>query len=118
MGWRDEIAGMQSNKGQMEAFESDGNCVILAGPGSGKTKTITLKVARLLDEEVVLPQRIAFITYSNACVNELRRRLKKLGVDDDKRVDLTTVHGFCLSELIIPFAELADLGVPQPLVVA
>lgn len=117
MGWRDEVGSIEKNYGQKQAFESRGNCVILAGPGSGKTKTITLKVARLLDEEISLPQRVAFVTYSNGCVNELRDRLKKLGVGDDERAFVTTVHGFCLSELIVPFANLAGLSLPDPLVI-
>ncbi|GAA0913111.1 hypothetical protein GCM10009552_28510 [Rothia nasimurium] len=118
MGWRDHVADIRKNEGQSQAFDSTGNCVILAGPGSGKTQTITMKVARLLDEEVQFPRRIAFVTYSNGCANEIRSRLQKLGVVDDKRVEIATVHGLCLTELIIPFAHLAGVGVPNPLVVA
>ena len=38
---------LRGNDEQWEAYESDGNCVVLAGPGAGKTKTITIKLARL-----------------------------------------------------------------------
>lgn len=118
MGWRDSVVDIRENEGQSQAFDSTGNCVILADPGSGKTQTLTMKVARLLDEEVKFPCRIAFVTYSNGCTNEIRSRLRKLGVADDKRVEIATVHGFCLTELIIPFANLAGVAVPNPLVVA
>jgi len=67
---------LNGNEEQREAYESDGHCVVLAGPGAGKTKTITIKLARLLEEQVRAPQRLACITYSNACVGELRSRLK------------------------------------------
>ena len=109
---------LRPNKEQWRAYESKGNCVVLAGPGSGKTKVITIKIARLLDEHVRRPQRLACITYSNACVSELFARLRKLGVADDERLLITTVHSFCLTELVRPFAKLAGVKVPDPLVVA
>lgn len=109
---------LRGNEDQWEAYESQGNCVVLAGPGSGKTKTITIKVARLLAEDVRKPRRLACITYSNACVGELRSRLQKLGVGDNSSLLIATVHSFCLTELVLPFARLAGLPVPDPLVVA
>ncbi|WP_231422231.1 ATP-dependent helicase [Pseudomonas sp. Leaf59] len=109
---------LRDNEDQWNAYESTGNCVILAGPGSGKTKTITVKVARLLTETVRRPQRVACITYSNACVGELRTRLNKLGVDDGNRILISTVHSFCLTELVLPYAAMAGIAVPAPLLVA
>lgn len=109
---------LQGNEDQWSAYESTGNCVILAGPGSGKTKTITVKIARLLAETVRRPQRIACITYSNACIGELRSRLIKLGVEDGNRTLISTVHSFCLTELVLPYAAMAGLAVPAPLEVA
>ncbi|VVM75179.1 DNA helicase II [Pseudomonas fluorescens] len=109
---------LHENADQWTVYESTGNCVILAGPGSGKTKTITIKIARLLAEDVRWPQRIACITYSNACVGELRTRLNRLGVEDGKRIAISTVHSFCLTELVLPYAVMAKLRVPEPLAVA
>jgi ATP-dependent DNA helicase Rep/DNA helicase-2/ATP-dependent DNA helicase PcrA len=109
---------LRGNDDQWAAYESAGNCVILAGPGSGKTKTITVKIARLLAETVHRPHRIACITYSNACASELRSRLNKLGVEDGNRILISTVHSFCLTELVLPYASLAGVTVPEPLAVA
>ncbi|HHM5822279.1 TPA: ATP-dependent helicase [Pseudomonas aeruginosa] len=109
---------LRGNEDQWSAYESTGNCVILAGPGSGKTKTITVKIARLLAETVRRPQRIACITYSNACISELRSRLNKLGVEDGNRTLISTVHSFCLTELVQPYAQMAGVAVPTPLAVA
>lgn len=109
---------LKQNDEQLEAYESEGNCVVLAGPGAGKTKTMTIKLARLLEEEVRAPQRLACITYSNACVGEIRSRLKKLAVAEDSRLLLATVHSFCLTQLVLPYARLTGLEVPDPLVVA
>lgn len=109
---------LRGNEDQWKAYQSTGNCVILAGPGSGKTKTITVKIARLLAEDVRRPRRIACITYSNACIGELRSRLIRLGADDGDRLLLSTVHSFCLTELVLPYAAMAGIDVPEPLVVA
>jgi ATP-dependent DNA helicase Rep len=109
---------LRENEDQWCAYQATGNCVILAGPGSGKTKTITIKIARLLAEDVRRPRRIACITYSNACVGELRSRLTRLGVGDSDRLVLSTVHSFCLTELVFPYAKMAGLQMPDPLVVA
>lgn len=109
---------LRENQEQWEAYESKGNCVILAGPGSGKTKTIIIKLARLLAEDVFQPQRIACITYSNACVGELRTRLSRLGVEDESGVRISTVHSFCLTEVVAPFARMAGLPIPDPIVIA
>ncbi|MGC2332420.1 MAG: ATP-dependent helicase [Candidatus Acidiferrales bacterium] len=109
---------LRGNAGQWRVYESDGNCVVQAGPGGGKTKTITIKIARLLSETVRRPRRLACITYSNACVGELRGRLRKLGIAEDDRLLLSTVHSFCLTELVLPYARLVGLDVPEPLAVA
>ena len=109
---------LRGNKEQWSAYESQGNCVVLAGPGAGKTKTITIKIARLLNEEIRAPRRLACITYSNACVGELLGRLRKLGVGDDDRLRLGTVHSFCLTELVLPYAQMGGVPIPDAIVVA
>lgn len=109
---------LEDNKEQLAAYNSKDNCVILAGPGSGKTKTITLKIARILEEDIKLPQKVACITYSNSCVGELQARLKKLEVEEGRRILISTVHSFCLTELVLPFGKLAGLSIPEPFSVA
>lgn len=109
---------LRENEGQWQAYESEENCAILAGPGSGKTKTITIKIARILEEEIRRPQRLACITYSNECVRELRGRLNALGVDDRSRILVSTIHSFALTEIVMPYAAMAGIAVPNPIVVA
>lgn len=109
---------LRNNKGQWRAYESKGNCVILAGPGSGKTKTLTIKMARMLAEDVRAPRGIACITYNNQCARELRSRLAPLGVEDGRRVAIGTLHSFCLQQIVLPYAKIAGIAVPNPLNVA
>ncbi|MBA8735811.1 ATP-dependent helicase [Chromobacterium violaceum] len=125
MSWRssssrylEQAEELRDNQGQWEAYESTGHCVVLAGPGSGKTKTLTMKLARLLAEDVRAPRGVACITYSQECSRELVRRLGTLGIEESTRLFIGTVHGFCLRHLLTPYARLANLGLPHPLKVA
>lgn len=109
---------LRGNDRQWAAYESTGHCVVLAGPGSGKTKVLTTKLARMLAEDVRAPRGIACITYNNQCAKELRRRLGKLGIDEGTTGFIGTVHSFCLREVVIPYANMAGLPIPEPLAVA
>jgi len=109
---------LRSNPGQWQVYESQGNCVVLAGPGSGKTKTLTIKLARMLAEDARPPRGIACITFNNECVRELKRRLDKLGVSESRSVFIGTIHSFCLVNIVKPYGKMAGLDLPEPLVVA
>ena len=113
-----EVATLRGNAGQEAAYASQGHCVVLAGPGSGKTKTLVLNLARMLAEDVEAPRGAACITYSQECARELARRLEPLGLRDCENLFVGTVHGFCLRHLILPYGRLAGLPVPNPLTVA
>ncbi|KIK83081.1 ATP-dependent helicase [Pseudomonas sp. W15Feb9B] len=110
--------GLRANPGQWAAYESRGHCVVLAGPGSGKTKTLTTKMARLLAEDVAEPRGIACITFNNECARELENRLSDLGVEAGGRVFIGTVHSFSLTQIILPYAKVAKLGLPDEFTVA
>ena len=106
------------NLEQLAAVEHDNNTVVLAGPGSGKTDTIVVKVARLLDSEVPPPRGVACITYGNDAVREFSIRLRRLGIRQGQRLFLGTVHSFCLNRILRPFALVAgrpDLARPRVL---
>lgn len=109
---------LRDNPGQWAAYESTGNCCVLAGPGSGKTKTLVTKLARVMAEDVRSPRGVACITFSNEAARELIRRLRQLGLEQSPRLFVGTVHSFCLMHLLLPFAQLAGLGLPYPIKVA
>ena len=91
---------------QLAAYKAVNNTVVIAGPGSGKTTVLTLKVMQLLAEVIYPPRGLACLTYSTEAVREFKSRLVKLGLEKRKNVFLGTVHSFCLSEIITPFAAL------------
>src|SRR5262245_57580231 len=109
---------LRRNREQWKAYESKGHCVVLAGPGSGKTKVLTLKLARLIAEDVTPPRGVACLTYNNECVKELTRRLARLGIRNSRNVFVGTVHSFCLKAVLLPYAKLGGLALPDPLRIA
>ena len=115
--WR-AVEELRGNPGQWQAYNADRHCVVLAGPGSGKTKTLTVKIAKLLIETIREPRGLACITYNAECARELRTRLERLGVHESEHVFIGTVHSFCLKRVVVPYARLARLALPQEFRVA
>lgn len=108
----------RDNPGQLSAYESTGHCVVLAGPGSGKTKTLTVKLARMLAEDVHEPRGVACITYNNECARELETRLADLGIQPGSRIFVGTVHSFSLTQVVLPYEKPAGLNLPDNFKVA
>lgn len=90
---------------QRAAVVNPGHSFIAACPGSGKTRTIIAKLLRCVDELRGTPRRVACITYTNAAVDEIEKRLRELGSSDDVDYCLVaTIHSFCLETVLRPFA--------------
>lgn len=101
---------------QLEAYNAEDSTVVIAGPGSGKTTVLTLKVMQLLNERIHEPRGLACLTYSVEAAREFKDRLKNLGLQKRKNVFLGTVHSFCLSEIIMPFSSLyPKYKLPNPI---
>ena len=99
------LAELDLNPEQSIAVRERRHCVVLAGPGSGKTKTLTTAMARALVEDVVDPRGVACITYNNECAIELETRLARLGIHTSDRCFIGTVHSFALTQVIMPYAR-------------
>lgn len=115
---QNSIEELRSNFEQFAAVHERGHCVLLAGPGSGKTKTLTVAMARALAEDVAEPRGIACITYNNECASELESRLTKIGVEPSSRTFIGTIHSFALTQIIMPYAKCAMPELPIALGVA
>jgi ATP-dependent DNA helicase Rep len=80
------------NPAQLEAVHYvQGPCLVLAGAGSGKTRVITQKIARLI-EVGLEPKRIAAITFTNKAASEMRDRARKLIGKGAQEVMICTFH--------------------------
>lgn len=87
---------------QLKVYEVDihSNVQVIAGPGSGKTHTLILRVARLIHTENIRPENILVLAYNRAVVVELKERLTKLFsslgyANIIGRLKVFTFHGFC-----------------------
>ena len=103
----ESIAALRKNPKQWEAFQAHGHCVVLAAPGSGKTKLLTTRLASDLLTKIPRPHGAACITLTNPATDELRRRLQDLGVEHRSTLFVGTVHSFALRRIVLPFARIA-----------
>ncbi len=94
------------NAQQRVAVETvDRSVIIVAGPGTGKTRTLTVRIAQLIEAHGVDPQRILAITFTNKAAEEMRGRLAALlCVPVAKQVTITTFHAFG-AQLLRSYAE-------------
>ena len=91
---------------QQSAVEHiDGPLLVLAGPGSGKTRVVTRRVAHLV-ERGVPPWQILAITFTNKASQEMAERVQHLL--PGSRVRVSTFHKFCAS-LLRQYAEVVGL---------
>jgi len=73
----------------------DAPLLIVAGPGTGKTRTLTVRIAWLIEALGVAPEAILAITFTNKAAGEMAKRLSALlGEDTARRVTIKTFHAF------------------------
>ncbi len=101
-----KIVGL--NPAQQAAVEvGDGPVLILAGPGSGKTRVLTQRIAYLIGERAVDPYNIMAVTFTNKAAKEMKERLERLIGDQVRQLTVGTFHSICVRILR---REAAQLG--------
>lgn len=88
---------------QMEAINEEDSLLLIACPGSGKTRTLTYKIAVELSKLSSHKQYIVAITYTNKAADEIKERIELLGVDI-KQLWIGTIHAFCLEWILRPYS--------------
>jgi len=94
-----DILGGLNEAQQEAALTTSGPLLILAGAGSGKTKTLTHRIALLIAEQGIWPSQILAVTFTNKAAKEMRERLSRLINQPNDRSFMPwmgTFHGICV----------------------
>lgn len=98
------------NKAQKQAVDTiEGPLLVVAGPGSGKTEILSLRVAKILKETQSLPSNILCLTFTDSASVNMRERLAKLIGSEAYRVSIHTFHSFSV-DIIQKYPEFFYKG--------
>lgn len=101
----------QLNDRQREAASCvDQHVRIIAGAGSGKTRVVTTRIAYLIDECHVYPNKILAITFTNKAAKEMKERVERMLGPVAGSVQISTIHSFCVRLLR---EDIRELGYPR-----
>ena len=100
------------NKDQLQAVRIlDGPLLISAGPGSGKTKTLTYRIAYLIDQEKATPLEILAVTFTKKAAKEIQDRVQKLtqnlNISVNNSMWISTFHSICF-RILKEYKELTN----------
>ncbi len=99
---------MELNQEQREAVGCSGDVVVTACPGSGKTRVLTARVIRGVEELQSTRERVAALTFTNRAADEIRTRLDQEGVPTDC-LWAGTIHAFALEWVLRPYAPYSEV---------
>lgn len=100
----------QLNQQQLETVETlDGPLLVLAGAGSGKTKSLTYRIANLLKNNKCEPWNILAITFTNKAAAEMRSRINSLVGSSSYGMWILTFHSMCV-KILRANVQLVDYG--------
>lgn len=100
----DEAFARLNIEQKMAVDAIEGPVFVIAGPGTGKTQVLTLRIANILKQTDTPPESILALTFTEAAANEMRERLRKIIGSRANKVRFNTFHGFA-GEVISRFPD-------------
>ncbi len=113
--YRDLLAA--ANDEQLSAINRPSHCIVQAGPGTGKTRTLVLKAATLLYKDIFPPRSLACITFAKDMAAKLDDEFNQLDLSNNPYIFIGTAHGFCLAHILLPFARLYNYPIHEVIAV-
>jgi DNA helicase II / ATP-dependent DNA helicase PcrA len=105
----------QLNEAQKKAVDSiEGPVMVIAGPGTGKTQILSSRIGKILLEGDAQPQNILCLTYTDAGVVAMRKRLLSFIGADAHKVNICTYHAFC-NDVIQDNLNLFEKNILEPI---
>lgn len=95
------------NSEQQAALEAAGDVLLVACPGSGKTRTLIHKLASELSQVSSHREFVVALTYTHVAAEEIRDRIDAMGVDTSQ-LWVGTIHSFCLTWILRPYSQYHD----------
>ena len=85
------------NENQKEAVLANDQFIrIVAGAGSGKTRVLTMRIAHLIQDLNIYPNKILAITFTNKAANEMKKRIQNILHDENSACFISTIHSLCV----------------------
>lgn len=91
----DKVYGQLNQQQQMAVDRIEGPVMVIAGPGTGKTQILSARIAKILMDTDAQPENILCLTYTDAGVVAMRKRLLSFVGPDAYKVGIYTFHAFC-----------------------
>ncbi|TAH01964.1 MAG: ATP-dependent helicase [Sphingobacteriales bacterium] len=110
----DKVYGQLNQQQQMAVNRIEGPVMVIAGPGTGKTQILSARIAKILMETDAQPENILCLTYTEAGVVAMRKRLLSFIGPDAYKVGIYTFHAFC-NEVIQDNLGLFEKNILDPL---
>ena len=98
---------IQLSAEQGAAVQHEGHAIVTACPGSGKTRVLTYRVIRGLEELPSRQHRVAALTYTNRAADEIMARLDQSSVVQSQ-LWAGTIHSFALEWILRPYSPYLD----------
>ncbi len=102
------------NKAQQEAVQHIGGpLLIVAGPGTGKTRTLTHRIGYLIAKGIACPEQVLALTFTNKAAQEMTKRLRLIADEEGVlgKITIKTFHALCL-DIISCEAEAIGINTP------